>query len=93
MTDTVSLPLSAMLDLFVSPEGTQKEPDLDIVCPTFRVPRAVWLEISELARARGISASLLVNLLLDAHLRGEGRKGYGDLAPGYAAYVMRARLK
>lgn len=70
-----------------------EEDGIDIVCPTFRVPRAVWDEVSTLARANRMSASLWLNLLLDGHLRGQGRKGYAELAPGYAAYALRKNQK
>lgn len=67
------------------------EDGLEIVCPTVRIPRAVWDEISMLARANRMSASLWLNMLLDGHLRGQGRKSYAELAPDYAAYALRRK--
>ena len=54
-----------------------------------RIPRAVLGELARLTRDNGMSVSLLINLLIDAHLRGQGRPGYEELAPWYPHYVLR----
>ncbi|HVY15701.1 MAG TPA: hypothetical protein VHB27_10745 [Rhodopila sp.] len=60
-----------------------------MACTSCRVPRAVLDEVAKLTRDNGMSVSMLINLLLDAHLRGQGRPGYDELAPWYPDYVMR----
>lgn len=63
----------------------------DIVCTSSRIPRAVLNEVAAIARSNGMSVSLLVNLLLDTYLRGEGRPGYAELAPWYSGYALRRK--
>lgn len=90
--------LAEMLAIVIAEDDRKGNPHpsedcIDIVCPTFRVPRAVWDEVGALARADRMSASLWLNLVLDGHLRGQGRKSYAELAPGYAAYALRKSQK
>lgn len=56
-----------------------------------RIPRAVLDEVSALAQANRMSVSLLINLLLDSYLLGQGRPGYAVLAPDYPDYVLRKK--
>ena len=56
-----------------------------------RIPRPVLDELAVIARSRNMSMSLLINLLLDGYLRGDGRPGYAELAPWYPQYVTRKR--
>lgn len=65
--------------------------DDDIARTSLRIPRTVLQEVSALAQANRISTSLLINLLLDNYLAGEGRPGYATLAPWYADYVLRKK--
>ncbi|UYQ73496.1 hypothetical protein OF122_07005 [Pelagibacterium flavum] len=63
----------------------------DIVCTSSRIPRAVLNEVAAIARSNGMSVSLLVNLLFDSYLTGQGRPGYAELAPWYSSYAMRRK--
>lgn len=98
MSSNKSQTLAEMLAIVMAEDDGKRhlhpsEDGVDIVCPTIRVPRAVWDEISALARANRMSASLWLNILLDGHLRGQGRKGYAELAPEYSAYALRKGQK
>lgn len=98
MSNDKPVTLAEMLAVVMAEEDGLRPPhstehSIDIVCPTIRVPRAVWDEISALARANRMSASLWINMLLDGHLRGQGRKGYAELAPEYPAYALRKGKK
>lgn len=65
--------------------------DDDIARTSCRIPRAVFEEVAALAQANRMSVSLLINLLLDNYLTGQGRPGYVKLAPWYPDYVLRKK--
>ncbi|MCP8885034.1 hypothetical protein NIM87_16115 [Devosia sp. XJ19-1] len=58
-----------------------------------RIPRAVLAEVAALAQANRMSVSLLINLLLDTYLVGQGRPGYAVLAPEYPDFVLRKKTR
>lgn len=65
--------------------------DDEIARTSFRIPRTVLEEVSALAQANRMSMSLLINLLLDAYLKEQGRLGYASVAPWYAEYALRKK--
>jgi hypothetical protein len=84
--------LSQMLEAAIHAEGSETPADDDDIARTsIRIPRAVLDEVSALAQANRMSVSLLVNLLLDIYLIGEGRPGYARLAPWYPDYALRKK--
>ncbi|KFC68183.1 hypothetical protein FF80_01907 [Devosia sp. LC5] len=88
------LTLSQMLEAATGAEAGDASiltHDDDIARTSLRIPRAVLQEVSALAQANRVSTSLLINLLLDNYLAGEGRLGYATLAPWYAEYVLRKK--
>lgn len=76
--------VSAEHEAEVPPSSTQ-----GMAITSCRIPRSVLNELSRLTRDNGMSVSLLINLLIDTHLRGQGRPGYDELAPWYPHYVLR----
>lgn len=62
---------------------------IDIARTSCRIPRAVLNEVRAVAHANEMSVSLVINLLLDSYLTGQGRPAYAELAPWYPGYVLR----
>ena len=75
----------------LSDQGDGGSAVTDIVCTSSRIPRTVLNEVAAIARSNGMSVSLLVNLLFDSYLTGQGRPGYAELAPWYSSYAMRRK--
>lgn len=91
-----SISLAQMLAAAIEVEAADSqslENDDDIARTSCRIPRAVLEDISALAQANRMSVSLLINLLLDSYLTGEGRPGYAVLAPWYPDYVLRKKTQ
>jgi hypothetical protein len=63
----------------------------DIALTSCRIPRAVLHEVAAVAQANRMSVSLVINLLLDSYLTGQGRPGYAELAPWYPDYATRKK--
>lgn len=88
--------LSQMLEAAIAVEATESSAtsnDDAIARTSCRIPRAVLEEVSALAQANRMSVSLLINLLLDTYLVGQGRPGYAVLAPDYPDYVLRKKTR
>ena len=87
--------LAAMLETAVaaSEEDGVSAESFDIARTSCRIPRAVLEEVGALAQANRMSVSLVINLLLDSYLSGQGRPGYAELAPWYPDYAMRKQLE
>lgn len=81
--------LAEMVAAAVARKARARAPAVDIACTSVRIPRAVLRKAAALAEANGMSTSLLLNLLLDAHLRARGQPDYRELAPWYADYAQR----
>jgi hypothetical protein len=65
--------------------------ELAIASTPLRIPGAVLNELSELARAKGISRNQLMLAFIDAGLRLEGRPSVEELAPGTTEWVRGER--
>lgn len=88
--------LSQMLEAAVDAEAAVVPAPVNddaIARTSCRIPRAVLDEVSALAQANRMSVSLLINLLLDTYLVGQGRPGYATLAPDYPDYVLRKKTR
>ena len=88
--------LSKMLEAAIDAEAAvvSVSSDDDAIARTScRIPRAVLEEVTASARANRMSVSLLINLLLDTYLVGQGRPGYAVLAPDYPDYVLRKKTR
>jgi hypothetical protein len=88
--------LSHMLEAAIGVEDTESSATINddaIARTSCRIPRAVLEEVSALAQANRMSVSLLINLLLDTYLVGQGRPGYATLAPDYPDYVLRKKTR
>ena len=85
--------LAAMLETALAtsqPEATGSR-TYDIGRTSCRIPHAILDEVGALAQANQMSVSLVINLLLDSYLTGQGRPGYAELAPWYADYALRKK--
>ncbi len=69
--------------------GNSSNKGCEIARTSCRIPRTVLDEVGALAQQNRMSVSLLINLLLDAYLLGQGRPGYADLASWYVDYALR----
>lgn len=82
--------LEQMLEAVIAAEGLEPTPVVtDIARTSLRVPRSVLREVSAVAQENQMSVSLLINLLLDSYLIGQGRAAYSTLAPWYPEYALR----
>ena len=68
---------------------TMKDDEITRTC--FRIPRAVLEEVAASAQSNRMSMSLVINVLLDDYLYGQGRPTYSELAPRYPDYVLRKK--
>lgn len=92
MTAHQDLPSLAMMvetAIAVSEHGNAYAEAFDIARTSCRIPRAVLNEVRATAHANEMSVSLVINLLLDSYLSGQGRSGYAVLAPWYPDYALR----
>jgi hypothetical protein len=60
---------------------------LGVASTPLRLPQSILTELSDLARAKGISRNQLLLAFVDAGLRLEGRQGVEELAPGTTEWV------
>lgn|SRR5690554_2164429 len=87
--DRSNLALMLETAIATSEQGNAGVEVFDIARTSCRIPRAVLNEVRAVAHANEMSVSLVINLMLDSYLSGQGRPAYAALAPWYPDYALR----